>query len=343
MGRRRFLIILAILLLIAGISFFRSRRASDKVKIETATVERKQLIEVVSSSGKTEAKNQVDLTFQTGGRLAWVGVKEGDTVYAYQAIASLDARDLQKNLEKALRDYSQERNDFEEDRLVTYKDKVFNDTIKRILEKNQWDLEKAVLDVELQTIALQWSTIITPIAGIVTHIDTPIAGVNITPTATFTVADPASIVFSANIDETDIGKITPGLAAEISLDAFPDEPFEGQVTKIAFAAETSTGGATIYPVEVTFNDPRSLRAGLNGDVSITIKTYPATISIPNEALRQTDEQMSVIKKVVDRYEKVQVKTGIATDSETEIIEGLTSGDEVVVRGFEFLPKELVND
>ena len=83
-----------------------------------------------------------------------------DRVKAYQAIAQLDSREVQKNLEKVLRDYSAERNDFEEMWRVTYKgikdpQTALTDTVKRILEKNQWDLEKAVLDVELKHLA--WS------------------------------------------------------------------------------------------------------------------------------------------------------------------------------------------
>jgi macrolide-specific efflux system membrane fusion protein len=74
----------------------------------------------VQSSGKTKADTSAELKFQTSGKLAWVNVKEGDAVEAYQAIAGLDPREVQKTLEKALRDYSSERNDFEEMWRVTY-------------------------------------------------------------------------------------------------------------------------------------------------------------------------------------------------------------------------------
>ena len=136
--------------------------------IKTEVVRRMIFEKTITSSGKTKAKKSVDLKFQTSGKLTWVGVKEGDRVTAYQAIASLDSREVQKNLEKALRDYSSERNDFEETWRVTYKgmknpDTALTDTVKRILEKNQWDLEKAVLDVELKHLSLEYSSLLSPI------------------------------------------------------------------------------------------------------------------------------------------------------------------------------------
>lgn len=137
MKSRRLIIILLIIAIIVCFWFWRryQMQKSQQAKIQTSAVVKKNLPETVSSSGKALAKEQVNLHFQTLGRLAWVGVKEGDSVQAYQAIASLDVKELEKNLIKTLRDYSKERDDFEEDRLVTYKDKPITDTIKRVLEK----------------------------------------------------------------------------------------------------------------------------------------------------------------------------------------------------------------
>ena len=76
------------------------------------TVEKGPLQVVLSSSGTVMAENKADLTFQTGGRLSWVGVKKGDRVRKWQGIASLDQRTVQKNLEKELNDYLKTRWDF---------------------------------------------------------------------------------------------------------------------------------------------------------------------------------------------------------------------------------------
>ncbi len=338
-------ITLAILAVAGGWLFIRNRQKSAKnTSVETATAKRTDFVKTVNSSGKTAATKSVDLKFQTSGRLAWVGVKEGDMVVAYQAIAGMDVREVQKNLEKALRDYSSERNDFEETWRVTYQGRsspqqALNDTMKRILEKNQWDLEEAVLDVELKHLAVEYATLVTPIAGIVTHIDTPVPGINITPaTAVFTVVDPNSLVFEANVDEIDVANLTVGQAAIVTLDAFPNSSFMGTISYISYTSETSSGGATVFPVRISFNDPTQPRVGLNGDVTIETQKQENVLIVPREALREDKEGQYVYRKTGKTYERVTVEAGAQSDDDVVIVQGLSDGDILVIKGFSSIPK-----
>jgi len=335
--KRTVLIILGVLLVV-GLVFFIQGRQKTKAATEivTAEVKKRDFVKEVNSSGKTSASTSVDLKFQTSGKLSWVGVKEGDSVRAYQAIAGMDVREVQKNLEKALRDYSSERNDFEQER----QDPALTDTMRRILQKNQWDLEKAVLDVELKHLALEYATLVTPIACIVTHIDTPIAGVNITPaSAVFSIADPTSLVFVANIDEIDVGALEVGLITHIALDAFPDASFSGKISYVSFTSETSGGGATVFPVKVLFDQPENLRIGLNGDITIAVEQENDVLLLPIEAIREDDEKKYVYRKIGNRYEKVEVSVGSQNGQDIVVISGLSDGDTVVTKGFASIPKK----
>lgn len=313
--------------------------------VQTVLVKRATFTKTVASSGKTKATRTAELKFQTSGKLTWVGVKEGDRVNAYQAIARLDVREVQKNLEKALRDYSSQRNDFEEMWRVTYKgtkdpQTALTDTVKRILEKNQWDIEQAVTDVELKHLSVEYASLVTPIAGIVTRVDTPVAGVNITPaTAVFEVVDPDSLVFEASVDEVDVGVVALGSEATVMLDAYPNTPFAGNISSIAYAAKASSGGATVFPVEIAIASPSSpLRIGLNGDVSIRTSTLPDALVVPAEAIREEGDKWFVYKKSGLGYTKVFVEIGDRSDSGVVIRSGVEAGDEVVVKGFTQLPK-----
>jgi len=336
--KRLFLIIFLLSVILAG-WIWQSKTASLKTSpsVSIAKVKKIDFLKIVSSSGKTSANKSVKLKFQTSGKLTWVGVKEGDFVYAYQAIASLDRRDVQKTLEKTLRDYSTQRNNFDEMTKITYGEKKttdVNDTIKRILEKNQWDLEKSVLDVELKNLALEYSTLVSPIAGIVTHIDTPVAGVNITPAAAeFEIIDPASILFEANIDEVDVGGLLVGQRATINLDAYADRTFEGTVSAIAFNAKTSAGGATVFPVKISFGNSDVIRVGLNGDVTIETEKSPQSLVIPLTAIKEDESGKFVYKKTGSTFQKKRVTIGIKSDDEVVILEGLTELDEVAIKGF----------
>lgn len=344
LSRGKIIVIVAVIVSVTLLLFARQSFSAEKQPISTMRVTSGTFTKKVSSSGKTVAKKSVDLKFQTSGKLAWVGVDEGDSVSENQSIASLDKREVQKNLEKELIDYAKQRNDFEEAQRVTYNghhlpNDVPNDSIKRILEKNQWDLDKAVLDVELSSLALSYATLVSPIAGIVTHIDTPVAGVNITPaTAVFQVIDPSSVVFQANIDETDVGSVQVGQEAQISLDAFPDKQFHGHVSWVSYAATTTSGGGTVFPVDVTIDSFTSPRLGFNGDVSIVVQQEKNKIAIPNDAIREEDGKAFVYTKAQKDYKKTFITVSESNDEQSVVTKGLKPGDEIVVKGIDALPK-----
>ena len=308
-----------------------------EAKYQTTSVKKSNLLKTVSASGKIKSQNQVDLKFQTSGLLAWVGVKEGDQVKKWQAIASLDKREMQKNLEKALRDYSEERNDFEEEYRVTYRQQTpstaLTDTVKRILEKNQWDLEKAVLDVELKDLSLKYSKLISPISGIVTRVDTPVAGVNIVyTTSIFKVADPTSTYFSAEVDETDVARIREGQEAQIAIDAYGDEKFIGKVKKIYFSSITTSGGGTAYLAEISLpqNSAEQFKIGMNGDVDIKIARKEGTLIVSSDAIREKDGKKFVQILKDDNPQEMEITTGLTSDSQVEITSGLQEGETVIL-------------
>lgn len=325
---KRFLIVLLIITVVISV-FFAIRRKPFTYK--TTSVQKSSLSATVSASGKVVAKKEAKLHFQTLGRLAWVGVKEGDSVREWQAIASLDRRELEKNLIKTLRDYSKERNDFDQDRVETYKYVEFSKTVQRILEKNQWDLDKAVLDVEIKDIALQYSTLITPISGIVTDISTPVAGVNITASDTFSIVDPSSIIFEAEVDETDIGLINPGQQVTLSLDSYPDQKFIGSVSKIGFTAVTTSSGGTAFVVEISLPDNSNMqfKPGMNGDSDILLSEKQDVLTVPFESVLNEDGKNYVYILEMKKTVKKEVQIGIEGDSSIEIISGLNENEIII--------------
>ena len=327
-------IIIVILLLFFGITRV---AGGKKEKFTTSKVERGAIEQSVSASGEIKAERQVDLKFQTSGKLTWVGVKVGDRVEKWQAIAQLDQEELRKDLEKALRDYAKERNDFEEEYRVTYREQTpqtaLTNTIKRVLEKNQWDLEKAVLDVELGDIALEYSTLVTPISGIVTRIDTPLAGVNIVYTgAVFTVADPSSTLFSADIDEADIALIHEGQKATIALDAYYDKPVTGKVKCVAFSSITTSGGGTAFPIEITLpeNVDERFKIGMNGDAEIIIDKKENVLNVPLEAISEKDGK-TLLRLLEDgKVREVEITVGLRSETKAEILSGANEGQTIIV-------------
>lgn len=328
--------IIIVLLIIVASQIFAAKNATQQTKnySDKTTVKKGRLKKTVSASGKIQSNTVAILKFQTSGLMTYVGVKVGDVVKKGQLIANLDQRELQKTLKKKLEDYMTDRWTFEEDRTVTYKDKALTDTIQRALDKNQFSLDKTVLDVEIADIALKFANLYSPIEGIVTSIDAPSPGVNVTAaTATFTVTDFNDVVFSINVDETDIGQVEVGQLADIKLDAYENQAFPGVISKIGFSSTTTSSGNTAFPVEVKFPENSDLRfkIGMNGDAEIITKVIENTLYVPTDFLFDGGKGKYVNVLLSDnQIVKKNVKVGIETDAYTEILSGVKEKDTVVI-------------
>ena len=212
--------------LIGGLVVWNVMQAKAKENEERTFVVKKQdLVEELSLSGEVDAEEKVSLRFQTSGLLTWVGVKEGDYVKKYQVLASLDKKELQNSMSKLLNTYSKTRWDFEQaqDDNKNWQTNGMTDearaSVKRTLDKHQFDLNNSVLSVESQALAMKYANLWSPIEGVVTSIDAPVAGQNITPaTATFEVINPKSIIFSAKADQTEVVSFSAGMKGVVSLD-----------------------------------------------------------------------------------------------------------------------------
>lgn len=331
--KKRWLIIV-IFLLIAGFIFFRvssnTTSGTNGKKQTPYTVKRQNLKETLSLSGTVDAEEHTVLRFATSGRMVWIGVKEGDYIKKYQAVASLDKREVEKNLEKVLRDYSKERWDFEEDKQVTYRSD-FTDTAKRILEKNQFDLDKAVLDVEIKQLAIEYATLVSPIEGVVVRIGSPYAGVNITPAqAEFEIVNPKTIYFSATADQNDVVKLKQDKLGEIVLDAYPDTTLTGKIYMISFIPETDETG-TVYQVKLALqenSDDYRYRFGMTGDASFTIREIKNVLAVPSGYIKTEKNKEYVMIKKNGNQVKTYITAGEEIDGDFIITSGLKEGDIV---------------
>lgn len=333
MNKKKIIIIsTALVLLAAGALLSRGNNKASSFTAEKAVKD--DLMLSVSASGEIKAEEDVSLKFQTSGLLAWVGVKEGDKVKKWQAIASLDKRDLEKRLTKEMNDYLNERWDFEQtqdDYKTTKENKLVTDAIQRILDKAQFDLNNVVLDYEIADLTVKLATIYSPIAGTVVEIDQPYSGVNITPaTAAFRIVNPDSFYFEAEVDETDVVKISELDEVLLSLDAFPDLELKAKVTKISLDSANTSGGGTAYLAKIKISDPPSgLRLGMNGDASIIGKIVNEAVLVPVSALVERDGKVYVWQAVDTRAVKTEVSLGLTNDDYAQINSGIAEGDLVI--------------
>jgi len=334
-------IIIGVLILIAlfiGISRVQAQKAKDpsvlntkKDLVITPTVQ--NIKSDLTLAGSINASEIASLRFQNSGKLVWVGVKIGDRVKKWQSIASLDREQLRKSLQTQFNNYRTNLSQFW-DTQDKYKDTVISDTVRRILDRTQYSLDNSVITYEIADMAIKESTLVSPIAGVVTDIEQPLTGTNITPaTATFTIVNPESVYFKSEIDQEEVTKIKVGQLATIKIDAFPETNFDSEITYISFIpVEGQT--STVYEIRFKLpvdNKNLNYRLGMDGDALITLASQDNALTIPLEALNDDNGKSFVWVKDNDKLVKKYVTTGIENDTDIQILEGLNSNDSVVIK------------
>jgi membrane fusion protein (multidrug efflux system) len=332
MKRRWKLIALGVIVLLIGGGFYARAQFTKAPEYRTETVQKRTIEKILEVSGQIEAKQIATLRFPAGGKTTYIGAKEGDWVKQWQTIASIDKKELQKNLQKDLNLYMTERLDFEQGK-DDRKD-IHGDTrTDRLSDQDQLSLENTVLTVELRDLAMKNTSLFTPIEGVLVSSPTDVAGTILSATDTFTIVNPESLVFSAEVDESDIALLREGQLGEIILDAYTNRPIKTSVVKIAFQSSEATTG-TVFPIEFTLPSQESaypFRLGMNGNVKISIDKKEDVLSVPIRSVIERDDKMFVEIKNGESIEQREVVVGLENDEFVEITDGLTESDTIVIR------------
>jgi RND family efflux transporter MFP subunit len=294
--------------------------------IATANVQRKSVEKLVSVTGKITAENYTDLTFQSPEVLAYVGVKLGDSVRKGQLIASLDQNQLQASLRQAQQDFtaakaaSQQYYDNHTNATESDSEKVQRTAIDATQNKAYDQMLKVEHDIAN-------SALYAPIAGIVTRIDAPVAGINITPATTFSITDPGSLNLKLEVDEADIGQVKIGQPIKVYLDAFPNTALNLTVNKIDYVSHTTSSGGNAFYVKALLPQNNDYRIGISGNADITVASKNNVLAISSSSIFNDSY---VYVKIADKFEKRKITLGLQSDTESEIVSGLSEGESVAI-------------
>lgn len=145
------------------------------------------------------------------------------------------------------------------------------------------------------------------------------------------IADPTQIQIVMSVLETDIGSVSLGQTARIVLDGFADKNFTGKVKEIA-AKASILQGKNVYRVAIGFDNPAQVPATLRmgADVTLVRQSKPNVLLVPSKAIQQDSVSQFVMVLRGDRWERVDVKIGGSGSDQTEILAGLSEGDQALV-------------
>ena len=330
--RKRWWIFLLLFLILAGGGWYWQNQQKSQVEPTLVNPTIQDLSQTIDVPCVVDAKQKANIRFLSGGKVVYLGAKEGEWVKKYQTIAKIDTKTLEKQLQQDLNRYMQERWSWDQT-VDDTADRFIDEREKRLVDKEQWDLENQVLNVEIKDIAVRDSAISSPIAGILTSSPTAVSGVQLSPTDAFVIVDPATLICRAAIDEVDIAPVQLDMPVTVTLDSFPDRPFNSQLTFISPTASRSESG-TVFLVEAPLSgigDLNTFRIGMNGDAVIEILKKNNVMVVPIDATRSVDGETVVSVKIGDdTFEDRVITTGIETDDLIEVISGLTVDDQVVI-------------
>lgn len=367
MNKKKIALIAIVLIVIIGASIwlFGNSSAKHKVTYVTATVGKGQISESVTATGTIEPVTEVEVGTQVSGIIDKIYVDYNSIVTKGQLIAEMDRVTLQSELASQQAAYNGAKAEYEY-QLKNYtrnkglhEKKLISDTD---YEQSLYNYEKAKSSYESSEAALakaernlSYATINSPIDGVVISKDVEegqtVASGFETPTLFTIAADLTQMQVVADVDEADIGGVEEGQRATFTVDAYPNDVFEGKVTQIrlgeAGSSSTSTTSSTVVTYEVVIsahNPDLKLKPRLTANVTIYTLDRNNVLCVPARALRFTPERPLISENDIvndcDAEHKVwtregntftahPVEVGISNGIYTEILGGINEGAAVI--------------
>lgn len=350
--------VVAVVVAIIAIYLVFGLKSETKLNFETTIVGVANISNSVTATGTIEPVTQVDVGTQVSGIVSKLYVDYNSVVKKGQVIAELDKTNLisELNISKAALNDAQSTLNYQKanyDRYHTLYSKGLvsaDDYESALLSYRQAQdavRQKKESVAKAQT-NLGYATITSPIDGVVLAKEveegqTVAASFN-TPTL-FTIAqDLTDMRVIADVDEADIGEVKEGERVSFTVDAFPNDTFEGEVTQVRQEATTTNNVVTYQVVISAPNKSLKLKPGLTANVTIFTYEKKNVVSVPNKALRFTPTKELVGKAIIKdckgakkvwtydgkTFKAYAVKTGLTDGINTEILEGLSRGQKIVV-------------
>ena len=351
--------VVAVVLVALVIWFMSGGKKEQTVEFETAKVEKQNISTSITATGTIEPVTSVTVGTQVSGIVSKLYVDYNSVVKKGQVIAELDKTNLISELNRAKADLTSAQS------TLNYETSNFNryQTLfdKGLVSANDYESARLSYDKARQSVAssresvqkaqtnLGYATITSPIDGVVLSKaveegQTVAASFN-TPEL-FTIAqDLTDMRVIADIDEADIGGVQEGQRVTFTVDAFPEDRFEGQVTQVRQQATTSSNVVTYEVVISAPNKDLKLKPGLTANVTIytleknDVLAAPAKALrfVPNEALLKNGQQIEDVEAKTkvwtlegNTFKAHAVEVGTSNGMLTEITSGISAGTEVLV-------------
>lgn len=368
MKKKKFIIIAAVVgFCVAAVVWMSggSEKVS-KVDFVTERVTRGTMSNYITATGTIEPMTEVEVGTQVSGIIDKIYVDYNSVVKKGELIAEMDKVTLQSELQSAKATYDGNKAEYDyqkkcyERQKKLYGKQLISETSYEETEynylraKSAWEQSKAALAKAERN--LSYATITSPIDGVVTSRDVEegqtVASGFETPTLFTIAADLTKMQVVADVDEADIAGVEEGARVTFTVDAYPDDVFEGTVRQIRLGSTNSTSGTSAtssttvvtYEVVIVADNPDlKLKPRLTANATIYTLTKENVLTVSSKALRFTPQKDFVgNRKILDCESRPKIWTlengtftahpvriGLSDGSKTEIVSGLAENVTVV--------------
>ncbi|MCH5240952.1 MAG: efflux RND transporter periplasmic adaptor subunit [Muribaculaceae bacterium] len=334
----------------------------SKMEIEDYEVKPISMSEVVTATGTMESVTQVNVGTQVTGIIEHLYVDYNDTVSKGQLLAELektlldsDLKSADANMASAKASYEYAKSNYERDKKL-HDEQLISDyefqTSQRDYDVARLSYEKSKADRVRAAKNLNYAEIYSPIDGIVISREvevgqTVVSSMNVADL--YVIADLDNMQVVGNVDEADIGQVKYGQHVTFTVDAYPDDIFNGTVTQVRLNP-TTTSNVVTYEVIVNAPNPEhKLIPGMTANLTIYTLELNDVIAVPLKALKfeplpPEDEESNLpqpepLKTPVEhsvwvikdkKLIQTEVELGVANNIYQQIISGLSPGEKVAV-------------
>lgn len=317
---------------VIAVGFGMSGSDNDHTSVQADLAYVDDILEIVSASGRIQPQTKVDIVSEVSAKIIGVGVKEGDQVYQGQVLLTLDTVQLQSDVSRARFSLDEiqartqaaraqyERDMQEYDRQSSlYEQKLTSETAstdaKFAYENSMANYEASKAQVKTARATLEKAqdnltktSIRAPMDGVITYLSAEVGEIAQGQTSytqgktLMTVSDLSVFEVEVEVDESEIAKVTLGQPADITVDAYRDTVFEGDVVEVGNSAIVSGQGTEDYTtgfrVKVRFAETDVvMRPGMSATVDITTARANNVILVPYASIvtREFDPDSLAVK------------------------------------------------
>jgi HlyD family secretion protein len=311
--KRAIIVLLIIAAIGAGAGAYYVTHTGTEISVSTAPITRGEIIDTVASTGTLQAVVSVTVGSQVSGNIAWLGADFNSIVRKNQVIAKLDPTLFQAQVAQSTANLANQKAILGKDQVnlsfqkLTYQRdldlrqrgiiaqdaldaaKTAADQAAAQVELDKSQIDQAQAQLNSSQTNLDHTIISSPIDGIVTQrsvdVGQTVAASMTAPQLFIIAADLTKMQVSANIDESDVGRVRPGQTVTFRVDAYSGEEFRGTVAQIRLNPVVVNNVTTYATIISVPNDDLKLKPGMTANLKVQIARRADALRVPNTALR----------------------------------------------------------